>query len=139
MCRYVPSTGGCLETILILFLFYCYLDQYYCWCPYNFTNTISYITTKTVIKKCDESGIRKNWKPFWVESAKSFVIFVPVSNTFVSFRILLFLIVCLFINVIKFIVYEMFHSLKLFKGKIGMLDVLYSHLCCWRVMIYYVQ
>ncbi|KAE9536178.1 hypothetical protein AGLY_007401 [Aphis glycines] len=34
------------------------------------------IPTKTIIRKCDASGVKKNWKPSWEESAKSFVTFV---------------------------------------------------------------
>jgi len=37
------------------------------------------IPTKTIIKKSDANGVKKNWKPSWEESAKSFVTFVPVS------------------------------------------------------------
>ncbi|XP_050062912.1 uncharacterized protein LOC114119410 [Aphis gossypii] len=39
---------------------------------------IPYLTpTKTIIKKCDVSGVKKNWKPSLEESARSFVTVVP--------------------------------------------------------------
>jgi len=49
---------------------------------------IPYLTpTKTIIKKCDVSGVKKNWKPSLEESARSFVTVVPVSYVTPIFNI----------------------------------------------------